>query len=107
MTNEITTILSAIIGFGSTGITLFRWYRKYQRELFLQEREFIHLRNQSKQISLQLVDTDEKLDALTVTVVELRGAVGLVIKDFGVTNRAINLPTFGVIGETGGGKNHG
>jgi hypothetical protein len=107
MTNEITTILSAITGFGSTGIMLFRWYRKYQREIFLQEREFVHLRNQTKQISLQLVDTDEKLEALTVTVVELRGAIGILIKDYGVTNRAVNLPTFGAIGETGGGRNHG
>jgi uncharacterized protein YeeX (DUF496 family) len=107
MTSEIIQIVSNVIGFGAAGIASFRWYNRYQRAVFSQEREIEHLKKQSLQFSNQLVEADKKLDDLTVIIVEMRGAIGLIIKDFGVTNRAVNLPTFGSLEETKGGKNYG
>lgn len=95
MNNEIIQIATNLIGFGTAGIASLRWYNKYQKAIFTQERELNHLKVQSQQLSAQLVQTDEKLDELTAALVEMRGAIGIIIKDFGATNRAISLPTFG------------
>jgi septal ring factor EnvC (AmiA/AmiB activator) len=106
MNNDIIQIATNLVGFGTAGIASIRWYNRYQKAIFTQERELNHLKNQSQQLSAQLVKTDEKLDELTAALVEMRGAIGMIIRDFGVTNRAIILPTFGSLeGIKGGGGN--
>lgn len=95
MSSEIIQIVTNLIGFGAAGIASLRWYNRYQKALFTQERELNHLKVQSQQVSIQLVETDKKLDDLTAALVEMRGAIGIIIKDFGATSRAVNLPTFG------------
>jgi hypothetical protein len=107
MTSEIIQIVSNLIGFGAAGLASLRWYNRYQRAVFVQEREIEHIKKQSLQFSIQLVEADKKLDELTAIVIEMRGAITLITKDFAVTNRAVSLPTFAGLEETKGGKTHG
>jgi septal ring factor EnvC (AmiA/AmiB activator) len=106
MNIDLIQISSNLIAFVAAGFGALRWYNKYQKSVFTQEREIAHLKRQSQQVSNQLVETDKKLDELTAAVIETRGAIGMILKDFGVTNRAIRLPTFGGIEEALGEKIH-
>jgi septal ring factor EnvC (AmiA/AmiB activator) len=107
MNTDLIHISTNIIAFVAAAFGALRWYNKYQKSVFAQERDIAHLKRQSQQVSSQLVETDKKLDDLTAAVIETRGAIGIIIKDFGVTNRAVNLPTFGKTEEGKGGKSYG
>ena len=89
--DTLIAIGSFAMGVGSTLATAYKWNRDHQRKAFAAEREFNHLLNDNKQLREFASELDRKVDELTVSIVEMRGAISILIGRGNVVD--LKLPT--------------
>ena len=83
---DISTLISVASFLGGVGATLLgvgRWYDSAQRKKFASEREFEHLKRDYQTLSKALAHVDERQEELFAYVVEMRGALSVVLKQQG------------------------
>jgi hypothetical protein len=83
---DISTLISVASFLGGVGTTLLgvgRWHSDTQRKKFAAEREFEHLKRDHATLSAAVAHIDDRLEELFDYVVEMRGAVSVVLKQQG------------------------
>lgn len=86
MKPDISTLISLLSFTGGVGATLLgvaRWYNAAQRKAFAAEREFQHLKNDYKTLADAVAHIDDRQEELFSYVVEMRGALSVVLKQQG------------------------
>jgi hypothetical protein len=86
MRPDINTLISLLSFTGGVGATLFgaaRWYHTAQRKAFAAEREFQHLKTDYAALAAAVAHMDDRQEELFSYVVEMRGALSVVLKQQG------------------------
>lgn len=90
-------VSSFAMGVGSSFLAFLRWLREAQRKQIVAEREFNHLKRDNEQLRLTVVALDEKVEIISIQLIEMRGAISTLI------NRgSTEEPTLPMMGLGGG-----
>jgi hypothetical protein len=88
--NTLISVLSFAGGVGATLLGVARWYNGTQHKKFAAEREFQHLKRDYETLSKAVAHIDDRQEQLIATVVEMRGALSVLLREKG----GAGLPTF-------------
>lgn len=90
--NTAIAVGSFAMGVGSTLVTGYKYWKDNQRKSFAAEREFNHLKADATQLRACFVEMDQKIDDLTISVADMRGAITALLRQ---SSNGPQLPSTG------------